>query len=294
MIYSLKEPINRFCELAEVALKEAFYGKKLHLGILAINQGAAGASYIKGKLSMASKLNVDTTLVSLTSPTFGEALKALETLSKSCNGVIVQLPAFENKDWDDKLLLSLEPSLDVDALTDTSLVETQRNPKEAIWPCTVTGIGEFMKWYIPQLKMRTKGKTALILGRGPLVGEPMTRYLRDVWDMTVINCHSQSDAAEVSLYADIATVCVYAANTYGFTYPRNNSGIIFDCGIFKDEEGYLFGCLDYPPDNETPENSYATPVPGGVGKLTVIGLFMNLAKLCGIDFCINSAYNKDS
>lgn len=274
----LKESIKEFVELRKEVLKEAFKERPKKLGIIAVNQNLAGQSYVKSKMSLARELGVETNVVSYETSDIKRVMQTMDEMSNKVDGLILQLPALSPES--DKILIDrIKAWQDVDSLSSTVQI-MNLNGSNKMQPATARGIADFMDWYaaekyhIPDIY---EGKTALVIGRGKLVGDPISRILRDRFNMTVINAHSHTSTRDLMKLAPLAFVTVAAANKpIGFFEDLTTKGYIqnslyFDCGLFQTETGQKIGCFyDY--------QDYVnwTPPIGGVGKLTTISLFANL------------------
>ena len=184
---------------------------------------------------------------------------------KSINGIIVELPIPDSYNKNN-IINSIDPIKDVDGLTNISQGKLFNN-EDAFIPCTPKGIIELLDYY----KVNLEGKHVVIVGRSNLVSKPlMIECLRR--NATVTMCHSKTKKlSDFTSLADILIVCTGKKYLINKTMIKKDV-IIIDVGITK-EDGKVYG--DVNPDVESLA-SYLSPVPGGVGPMTVCMLLKNL------------------
>ena len=193
-------------------------------------------------------------------------IKKIKELNKdkSVNGIILQLPLPEgfNKR---KIINTIDPIKDVDGLSETSLGRLFVN-YDTFVPCTPKGILELLDYY----KIDLEGKHVVIVGRSELVGKPlMIECLKR--NATVTVCHSKTkDLKSETLLADVLIVACGKKHLIDDTMVKDGV-IIIDVGINR-VDGKLYGDVT---DEAKEKASYATPVPGGVGPMTVVMLLKN-------------------
>lgn len=192
----------------------------------------------------------------------------LLNLDEDVDGIIVQMPLPHHLDAT-KILNTISPDKDVDGLT---FINSGRilQGAEGFVPCTPKGIIDLLDYY----GIDIEGKNCLVVGRSILVGKPMAHLLLD-HNGTVVVAHSKTpNLKELSLQADIIVSCV--GKKWLITEDMVKDGaVVIDVGINR-EEGKLYGDVDF--DNVSPKASYITPVPGGVGQMTVYELCENTYK----------------
>lgn len=183
---------------------------------------------------------------------------------KSINGIIVQLPIPDNFN-ERKIINTIDVSKDVDGLTDESILRRMRN-KDALIPCTTKGILELLDYY----KIDLESKRVVVVGRSELVGSPTYQECLKR-NATVTICHSKTkDLGSITKDADVLIVAT--GNKYLIDKDMVKEGcVIIDVGINR-EDGKIYG--DVNP-NVSEKCSYLTPVPGGVGPMTVVMLLKN-------------------
>ena len=182
----------------------------------------------------------------------------------SVNGIIVQLPIPDHFNVD-KIINTIDVSKDVDGLTNESKIRRMNN-KSSLIPCTTKGILELLDYY----KINMESKRVVVVGRSELVGTPTYQECLKR-NATVTICHSKTiDLGSITKEADILIV----ATGHKYLIDKNmikEGCVIIDVGISRDN-GKLYG--DVNPD-VSDKCSYLTPVPGGVGPMTVVMLLKN-------------------
>ena len=182
----------------------------------------------------------------------------------SVNGIIVQLPIPDHFNVE-KIINTIDVSKDVDGLTNESKIKRMNN-EESLVPCTTKGILELLDYY----KINMESKRVVVVGRSELVGTPTYQECLKR-NATVTICHSKTiDLGSITKEADILIV----ATGHKYLIDKNmikEGCVIIDVGISRDN-GKLYG--DVNP-NVSDKCSYLTPVPGGVGPMTVVMLLKN-------------------
>lgn len=192
----------------------------------------------------------------------------LLNLDDEVDGIIVQMPLPKHLD-PIKILNTISPEKDVDGLTFINSGKLLQGD-EGFVPCTPKGVIDLLNHY----GITIEGQTCLVIGRSILVGKPMAHLLLD-HNGTVIVAHSKTpNLKELSLQADIIISCV--GKKWLITEDMVKDGaVIIDVGINR-EDGKLYGDVDF--DRVSQKASYITPVPGGVGQMTVYELCENTHK----------------
>lgn len=253
-------------------LKEYFslLKNKPQLVIVQIGENEASSVYINQKKKMGESLSVKVLNINLSEEV--EESEILDVISEynddeETSGIIVQLP-IPKKFNSRNILDSIKPEKDVDGLSSvqTGFLLT-KNPK-AFTPATTRGIITILDYY----KIDLRGKNVVIVGRSNLVGLPTAISLihRDA-TVTVCNSHTK-DLEQVTNKADILIVACGKLRLITENFIKKNA-VVIDVGIHKTEKG-LCGDVDF--EKVSDKTFGITPVPGGVGPLTVISLFQNL------------------
>lgn len=222
-----------------------------HLAVISVGSDIASQSYIKGKKKDCERVGFGFTHFSFPKGAEQENLLALiEAMNGNdkVTGIIVQLPLPDTLDAD-LICSKITPEKDVDGF----------GSKSPYKPCTPEGIVYVMKKELGALR----GKQAVIIGRGKLVGKPLAKMLLDE-DMTVTVCHSKTPRDDIFRLAGMADAVIVAVGKpceFGFAFLRDDA-IVIDCGVNRDEDGKLCGDVAYTNTDRK------TPVPGGIGLLT--------------------------
>lgn len=237
------------------------------LAVVTIGDDAASEVYVKNKKKACEYVGMSFIHLDYASCVKEEVvIKKIKQLNKdkSINGIIVQLPIPDNFNVS-KIINTIDPSKDVDGLTNTQAGKLIQNEKCLI-PCTPKGIMEIFKEY----KIDLEGKHVVIVGRSNLVGKPLMLECLNK-NATVTMCHSKTkDLKKYTKDADILVVAVGKKYLIDKTMVKNDS-VIIDVGINR-IDGKLYG--DVNPNVEE-VCGYLTPVPGGVGPMTVSMLLKN-------------------
>lgn len=187
------------------------------------------------------------------------------------HGILVQLPLPAHIS-EEKVLLAIDPDKDVDGFHPTNMGKFWSGHPVMI-PSTPAGIMEMFKEY----QIDLEGKTALVIGRSNIVGKPMAQLLLDA-NATVTIAHSRTkNLAELARQADILVVAIGRGHfvTKEFVKP---GAVVIDVGMNRDENGKLIGDVKYDEISEVA--SYITPVPGGVGPMTITMLMEQTYEAC--------------
>lgn len=237
------------------------------LAVITIGDDAASEVYVKNKRKACEYVGMSFLHLDYASCVKEEVvIKKIKQLNKdkSINGIILQLPIPDNFNVS-KIINTIDPSKDVDGLTNTQARKLIQNEK-CLMPCTPKGIMEILKEY----KIELEGKHVVIVGRSILVGKPLMLECINK-NATVTMCHSKTrDLKSYTKDADILIVAAGKKYLIDKTMIKKGS-IIIDVGINR-ENGKLFG--DVNPNVEE-VCGYLTPVPGGVGPMTVAMLLKN-------------------
>ena len=250
-----------------------------HLAAVLVGNDGASLTYVGSKVRSCERIGYDSTLIKLEENISQEALLAtIEKLNndQSIDGFIVQLPL--PKHIDEELVLNaINPNKDVDGFHPTNFGKMALGIETFI-PATPFGIMELLKRY----KLDISGKHAVVIGRSHIVGRPMSILLSEKGNpgnATVTLTHSRTqNLAEITKQADIVISALGIPN-FLKAYMVKDGAIIIDVGITRVSDanhpkGYLIvGDVHY--DEVKEKASYITPVPGGVGPMTIAMLLQN-------------------
>ncbi|HFU4085238.1 TPA: bifunctional methylenetetrahydrofolate dehydrogenase/methenyltetrahydrofolate cyclohydrolase [Streptococcus suis] len=187
------------------------------------------------------------------------------------HGILVQLPLPAHIS-EEKVLLAIDPDKDVDGFHPTNMGKFWSGHPVMI-PSTPAGIMEMFKEY----QIELEGKTAVVIGRSNIVGKPMAQLLLDA-NATVTIAHSRTkNLPELARQADILVVAIGRGHfvTKDFVKP---GAVVIDVGMNRDANGKLIGDVQY--DEVAEVASYITPVPGGVGPMTITMLMEQTYEAC--------------
>lgn len=246
--------------------------RPLGLTVIQVGDNASSNIYIKQKRKMAEFLGFNFNHIKLkVDVTLEEILKIIDELNndKEVDGILVQMPVPEH--LDSKVIQNaIDPLKDVDGLTDINMGRLVHK-KECLVPCTALGIMELLNYY----NISVTSKNVVVVGRSDLVGRPVAELLINS-SATVTLCHSKTkDLASVTRGADILIVAVGKSRLITEDMVKDGA-VVIDVGINKLEDGSLCGDVDF--ENVKDKCSYITPVPGGVGQMTVLELGFNTYK----------------
>lgn len=242
---------------------------KPSLAVIQIGEDPASNAYIKGKAKAANEIGMNFRLFQYAfDASEREIVNKIVELNNDeyIDGIIVQLPLPSGMSTK-RIINAIDVSKDVDGLTDKSIARFYNNRKCFI-PCTPQAVMELLK----QKEIEVAGKHVVVVGRSNLVGKPLVQLLLKK-DATVTVCHSKTEhLEEFTKLADILIVAVGKKHLITADMVKEGATIV-DVGITR-EDGKLFGDVDF--DNVKKKASYITPVPGGVGPMTVTMLLKNV------------------
>lgn len=272
-------------EIAVLVKKRKTEGKKIpHLAAIIVGQDGASLTYVSNKVKACEKVGFNSTLIDLPDDTTEEQLlHEIEALNndKDIDGFIVQLPLPKQID-EQKVLLAVNPDKDVDGFHPFNVGKmTLELP--TFLPATPYGILELLERY----QVETTGKNAVVIGRSNIVGRPMSILLsqkRAVGNATVTIAHSRTkNLKEITQNADIIVAALGIPEFLTGDMVKDGV-IIIDVGITRIEDttkksGYrLAGDVHF--ESVSKKSSYITPVPGGVGPMTIAMLLKNTLLAC--------------
>lgn len=241
------------------------------LAVVLVGDDPASAIYVRNKKRACEYVGIKSVSVTLGQDTTQEKLEqTLNDLNndKSINGILLQLPLPKGLD-ERKALNCIAPEKDVDGLSSVNLGKLITK-EVGITPCTPTGVMEFFKEYNIDLT----GKNVVIINRSILVGKPLALMMLNA-NATVTICHSKTQ--NISEYTKKADIIVTAVGKSKFLTEDmvKDGAVVIDVSIVRTESG-LCGDADY--ENIKDKASYITPVPGGVGPMTIAMLMENTLK----------------
>ncbi|WP_018931664.1 bifunctional methylenetetrahydrofolate dehydrogenase/methenyltetrahydrofolate cyclohydrolase FolD [Gracilibacillus lacisalsi] len=242
------------------------------LTVVLIGDDPASKSYVRGKQKASDYVGVDSELIELPkSTTQEELLSLIDTLNKkdTVHGILVQLPLPAHID-EEVIIEAISPEKDVDGFHPISIGRMMTG-KDTFYPCTPYGIIQMMK----SKNISLEGKHAVVIGRSNIVGKPVGQLLLSE-NATVTYCHSRTKNMEQYIAsADILIVAVGKAHFINGDHIKEGA-IVIDVGVNRVEDGSLTGDVDF--DSAKEKASYITPVPKGVGPMTITMLMHNTIK----------------
>ncbi len=242
--------------------------------ILLVGNDFGSQKYVEMKSKKAQELGIQCEVHRFEeNTTEEEILRLIENINenRAIDGVMVQLPLPKHLN-EENILENILPSKDVDGLTSVNLGKLFKNNPTAIAPATAKGILELLREY----KIEIDGKSAVVIGRSDIVGLPTAAILQNE-NATVTICHSHTtDLKEVCKRADILVVGIGKAEYIDMEYVKEGS-IVIDVGTNMDSDGKLVGDVNFESVKDIVE--YITPVPGGVGPMTIACLLSNLLEM---------------
>ena len=253
-------------------IKQDIIENKLNPSLTVIQVGDNESSniYIKNKEKACLKVGIKFNLLKYLTITEDELIENIKKLNsdKNVNGIIVQLPLPEGFNTN-KILNTINPIKDVDGLTSINVGNLVLG-NDALVSCTPLGIIKLLKFY----NINLEGKKVTIIGRSNLVGKPLISLLLKE-NASVSVCHSKTlNIKDYTLYSDIVIVAVGKPKFLKEDYVKENS-IIIDVGINK-IDNKIYGDVDFELVSQ--KSSYITPVPKGVGPMTIAMLLNNVVK----------------
>jgi len=239
------------------------------LAVILVGNNPASAVYVRNKHKACLEVGINS--IEITMPeetTEDELLNKIDELNAdpAVHGILVQLPLPKHIS-EDKVINRILPSKDVDAFHPTNVGKIVSGKYDFI-PCTPAGIMELLHYY----NVEISGKECVVIGRSNIVGKPMALLLL-AENGTVTVCHSRTkELSEVAKRADILVVAIGKPNfvTKDMVKP---GAVVVDVGINRLENGKLCGDVDF--EAVEPICSMITPVPGGVGPMTITMLLKN-------------------
>ena len=233
------------------------------LAVILVGEDPASQVYVRNKERAANNIGMYSVVYRLPETTSeADLITKIEELNHDdkVHGILVQLPLPKHIN-EDLVLDTIDPAKDVDGFHPMNLGNLFAG-KPTMIPCTPAGIMELIKLSGIDLA----GKNAVIIGRSNIVGKPMAHLLLQA-NATVTICHSKTkDLPKVAKQADVLVVAIGRANFVTADFVKEGA-VVIDVGINRDDNNKLTGDVKF--DEVAPLTSYITPVPGGVGPMTI-------------------------
>ena len=252
-------------EVARLAKK----GRRACLAVIQVGNDPASSVYVNNKKKACAYIGIESKSYELSKETSEEELISLvEKLNddSQVNGILVQLPLPVHID-EDRIIRTISPDKDVDGFHPVSVGRLWIGEKGFL-SCTPAGIIQLLK----RSGITIEGKECVVIGRSNIVGKPMAALLlRENGTVTVAHSRTK-DLKDITKRADILIVAVGKKKYITREYVREGA-VVVDVGMHRDENDKLCGDVDY--DDVAPVTSAITPVPGGVGPMTIAMLMDN-------------------
>lgn len=260
MKQELKELIAAFVKI---------YQRPPSLTIISVGDDPASKIYVRNKIKAAEEVGIEVDHLCFDADGGEFLIREVichRNLNPKVDGIMVQLPLPQGYN-EREIIDTICPWKDVDGLTTTNIGRL-RSGQPCLKPCTAAGIIDLCKYYNIELD----GKDVTIVGRSNIVGKPLADLMM-AEGATVMQCHSKTRyLADYTLYADIVISAIGKPKYFDAKYFGSDQTVI-DVGINRDEDGKLCGDIDFEDVRIGVDN--ITPVPGGVGPMTVVELLKN-------------------
>ncbi len=246
--------------------------RKPCLCVILVGDDPASISYVKGKEKACAQIGFASKMIALPNDTKEEELLNIVHAcneDESIDGILVQLPLPKHINAQN-IIANIDPKKDVDGLHPVNVAKLYQS-RDGFVPCTPQGVMQILK----EAKVSLAGKHVVVVGRSHLVGSPVARLLLNE-NATVTMCHSYTqDLSKITAMADILVVCVGKPRMITAEYVKDGA-VVIDVGVNRGEDGKLCGDVDFA--NVSEKCSLITPVPKGVGPMTICMLLVNTLK----------------
>ena len=243
--------------------------KKPGLAVIIVGNDPASKVYVRNKRLACEETGIYSEIYELPEETTQKELTELITVLNGCeniHGILVQLPLPKHIDAE-SVIMAISPNKDVDAFHHENVGRIMTGAPRFL-PCTPAGVMELLA----RSGITVEGKECVIIGRSNIVGKPQAMLMLAA-NGTVTVCHSKThNLAEVCRRADILVSAVGKAKFVTADMIKEGA-VVIDVGMNRDENGKLCGDVDFK--SVEPKASYITPVPGGVGPMTITMLLKN-------------------
>lgn len=250
----------------------AKHGVTPGLAVILVGEDPASRVYVRNKHKACLDAGIRSIQIEMPADTSEEELlsKIAElNADASVHGILVQLPLPKHID-EDRVINAISPDKDVDAFHPTNVGKIMTGKYDFL-PCTPAGIMSLLDYY----KVSVEGKNCVVIGRSNIVGKPMALLLLER-NGTVTVTHSRTrELRSVAAAADILVVAIGKANFVTADFVKDGA-VVVDVGINRLPDGSLAGDVDFA--SVAPKASLITPVPGGVGPMTITTLLRNTLK----------------
>ncbi len=256
-------------ELKERMTRLKAAGESRRLAVIQVGSDPASTVYVNNKKKACEYIGIDS--LSYEQPeetTQEELLELIGELNarRDVNGILVQLPVPGHID-EEKILLAIDPGKDVDGFHPVNVGNLSIG-RPGYVSCTPAGVIQLLK----RSGITIEGKECVVLGRSNIVGKPMAMLLLQE-NGTVTVCHSRTkNLKEIARRADILVAAIGRPKFIDESFVKEGA-VVIDVGIHRNADNKLCGDVDF--ESVAPRTSYITPVPGGVGPMTIAMLMSN-------------------
>lgn len=243
-----------------------------HLTVILVGDDPASKSYVSGKEKAAKEIGISSEVIHMVADaTEAELLAKISDLNHDADvhGILVQLPLPSHID-ENKVIEAIDPNKDVDGFHPINVGKMILN-QDTFLPCTPHGIIKLLE----AIDCDLEGKHAVVVGRSNIVGKPMGQLLLNR-NATVTYCHSRTkNLKDLTKMADVLIVAVGKAHFIDASYVKEGA-VVIDVGVNRLEDSSLTGDVHF--DSVKEKASFITPVPKGVGPMTITMLMENTIK----------------
>ena len=251
-----------------------FLDKKPSLAVIIVGEDPASKLYVNLKKKKAQELGISSQVIEMPEDVSEqELLDKIDYLNNdsNVNAILVQMPLPKHIN-PVKVIEKINPLKDVDCFHPYNIGRIATGNKPYVYPCTPKGIIRLFEYY----DIKIEGKNVVVVGRSNIVGRPLAQMLLNE-NATVTICHSKTQ--NLSAYTSKADILISAAGVRGLIKKDmvKDGAVVIDVGMNKTEEGKLCGDVDFWEVEK--KAAYITPVPGGVGPMTICSLMANTLDL---------------
>lgn len=265
-------------ELQDEVLRMSNNGDRVQLVVIQVGSDAASSVYVNNKQKACDYVGIGSFVYNLYEDVSQETvINIIDNLNNdgTVNGILVQLPLPKHLN-ESEILSRISPSKDVDGFHEYNVGKLMLG-QDGVAACTPSGIIKILKHY----NIEIAGKKCVVVGRSNIVGKPMAMMLLKE-DGTVTICHSKTEnLKEICKTADILVCAIGKPKFFNHEYIKDGA-VVIDVGIHRLDDGTMCGDVDY--NDVVDIVSAITPVPGGVGPMTVAMLMNNCVKAAKLQY----------
>lgn len=265
-------------ELQDEVLRMSNNGDRVQLVVIQVGSDVASSVYVNNKQKACDYVGIGSFIYNLHDNISQETIvNIIDNLNNdgTVNGILVQLPLPKHLN-ESEILSRISPSKDVDGFHEYNVGKLMLG-EDGVAACTPSGIIKILKHY----NIEIAGKNCVVVGRSNIVGKPMAMMLLKE-DGTVTICHSKTEnLKEICKTADILVCAIGKPKFFNHEYIKDGA-VVIDVGIHRLDDGTMCGDVDY--DDVIGIVSAITPVPGGVGPMTVAMLMHNCVKAAQLQY----------